>query len=190
MSESRYTIEDKQGDRVEMIIRRDKRLKKTVRWARQSDGSVLVRVPMRYPKRDYPGLLQSVQGKLEQSRKLAKRRTDRDLQKRAEYINQRYFGGRIQWEAIRWVGNMKTRLGSCTSGGSTDGHIRISQEIREWPLWVIDYVIAHELTHRLHPDHSQAFWRTLRQAYPLTERARGFIKGMSYLKGMDFEDGE
>ena len=188
MSESRHTVHDPSGKPVPVVIRRDKRLKKTVRWGKEPDGSMLVRVPQRYPKRQYPDLLQMVEKELAKPAKRARRRTDHDLQKRAEYLNRECFQGRIQWHAIRWVGNMNTRLGSCTTGGPTDGHIRISDKIRSWPLWVVDYVIAHEMTHRLHPDHSAAFWDTLRRAYPLTEQARGFIKGVSYAKGMDLEE--
>jgi hypothetical protein len=84
---------------------------------------------------------------------------------------------------------MNSRLGSCTNGGSTDGHIRISDKIKGWPQWVIDYVIAHELVHRLHADHSKSFWKTLMEAYPKTERARGFIQGVGFTDGHLYEDG-
>jgi predicted metal-dependent hydrolase len=120
-------------------------------------------------------------------RKRAKRRTDADLQRRAQEINRKHFNGEVKWEAIRWVGNMTTRLGSCTTSGSTEGHIRISDRIKHWPAWVIDYVIAHELTHTIHPNHSQAFWDRLTKAYPLTERARGFVRGVGFVEGLDFE---
>ena len=83
---------------------------------------------------------------------------------------------------------MKTRLGSCTNGGPTDGHIRISAEGKDWPQWVIDYLIAHELTHRLHSDHSPEFWDPLTEAYPKTERARGFIKGVLFARGQQLDE--
>jgi predicted metal-dependent hydrolase len=89
----------------------------------------------------------------------------------------------MRWNGIRWVNNMQARLGSCTGGGATDGQIRISDKIKNWPDWVVNYVIAHELMHREHPNHSEAFWRELRAAYPLTERARGFIHGVDYASG-------
>jgi len=127
---------------------------------------------------------------MEKQKKRAARRTDDDLQARARYINRTYFDGNIQWEAIRWVKPMKTRLGSCTTGGPTDGHIRISEEIHEWPQWVVDYIIAHELTHRLHPNHSAAFWKTLENAYPQSERARGFIKGLMFAQGRTWDEDE
>ena len=83
---------------------------------------------------------------------------------------------------------MQSRLGSCTRGGATDGHIRISSRIKDWPDWVIDYVIAHELLHRKHPNHSPTFWSELKHAFPLTERARGFIHGAGFAAGQPFED--
>ena len=36
--------------------------------------------------------------------------------------------------------------------------------------------------------HSARFWETLQQAYPLTERARGFIKGYFFAKGEESEE--
>ena len=35
--------------------------------------------------------------------------------------------------------------------------------------------------------HSKAFWKTLTEAYPFTERARGFIKGIEFAQEFEFE---
>jgi len=188
MTETQYTIRDPRGGEVTVTLRRDRRLKKSARWQQQPDGSILLRVPYRLPKRQIQPLLDDIAAQLTRQQALAKRRTDADLQARAEYINATYFGGQITWRAIRWVGNMQQRLGSCTTGGTTDGHIRISERIKDWPQWVIDYVIAHELAHRVHPNHSKAFWEFLEAAYPLTERARGFIEGVSFAEGRVIEE--
>ena len=190
MVDRKHTITDQNGKQITVWVRGDKRLKKSSRWGWQADGSILLRLPYRFPKRQVPGLLKQIESQLDKGVRQARRRTDADLQARAEKINRKYFEGRIEWQAIRWVGNMETRLGSCTNGGSTDGHIRISDKIKGWPQWVIDYVIAHELTHRLHPDHSKAFWQTLQRAYPKTELARGFIQGIGFAEGQRYEDGE
>lgn len=187
MPKTTHTLNLPDDEHVIVTIQRDKRLKKTARWHRESDGSLLLRIPHRYPKSSLPALLESIQSQLLKQRQRAKRRTDEDLQMRADMINRTYFGGKIQWQAIRWVPPMKTRLGSCTTGGATDGHIRISEEIRAWPQWVVDYVIAHELVHCLHPNHSQEFWQTLQAAYPDSERARGFIKGVRYAQGREWD---
>ncbi len=188
MSEKKYTIQDKNGQPVPVIVRRDKRLKKSSRWQPQPDGSILLRVPYHLRKTQLEQILKQITRRLEKQEKLAERRTDAELQERAEYLNKKCFGGHIQWRAIRWVNNMNTRLGSCTNGGATDGHIRISDKIKDWPQWVIDSVIAHELVHRLHADHSPEFWQTLTEGYPLTERARGFVMGIGFAQGQSYED--
>jgi predicted metal-dependent hydrolase len=188
MPEKKYTIQDKNGKQISVFLRRDKRLKKSSRWQWEADGSILLRVPYRTPKRAIGNLLDQIATQLEKQDKMAARRTDAELQQRAEYLNKKYFNGKIEWKAIRWVGNMNTVLGSCTNGGSTDGHIRISDKIKKWPQWVLDYVVAHEMVHRLYSDHSKQFWATLNHGYPFTERARGFIKGVGFAEGQSYED--
>ena len=186
--DQKHTIQDKDSKEITVFVRRDKRLKKSSRWQWQADGSILLRVPYRFPKRQIPDLLKQITQRLDKRAQQARRRSDSDLQARAKHINKKYFGGQIEWKAIRWVANMNHRLGSCTNGGSTDGHIRISDKIKNWPQWVIDYVIAHELVHRLHSDHSKDFWATLTEGYPKTERARGFIEGIGFAEGESYED--
>jgi len=188
MDEQRYKIQNSQGKQVTINLRRDKRLKKTSRWELMPDGSLLLRVPYRLPKRSIGPLLEQVASQLDKSIALHTHRNDAELQQRAELINTKYFNGKFQWNAIRWVSNMQLRLGSCTRGGTTDGQIRISDKIKDWPGWVIDYVIAHELVHRMHPNHSDTFWNALRAAYPLTEQARGFIRGVGFAAGRTYED--
>jgi predicted metal-dependent hydrolase len=188
MADQRYTIRDRHDNLVQVNLRRDKRLTKSSRWERMPDGSLLLRVPYRLPKRRVGALLEQVASQLDKSAALQSRRNDADLHQRAELINQKHFDGKIQWNAIRWVNNMQTRLGSCTRGGPSDGQIRISNKIKNWPDWVVDYVIAHELMHRKHPNHSSVFWSELKAAYSLTERARGFIHGVGFAAGQPVED--
>jgi predicted metal-dependent hydrolase len=191
MPDEKHTIHDTQGTAYNVVVQRDKRLKKSARWTRERDGTILLRVPYRLPKNQIEPLLKDVAKSLEKQevqRRRRSKRTDAGLQARAEHINQTCFGGRISWSAIKWVGNMEKRLGSCTNGGSTDGHIRISERIREWPTYVVDYVIAHELAHRVHSDHSRAFWEFLTNAYPHTDRARGFIEGNAFARGEEISE--
>ncbi len=188
MADEHYALQDGKGQLVPVKLRRDKRLRRTLRWQRLPDGSLLVRVPPRLPKRQVGPLLEQIKGQLDKVNSSHHRRTDADLQQRAELVNKKYLGGEIRWNAIRWVGDMHTLLGSCSQGGTTDGEIRISDKIKDWPDWVVDYVIAHELMHRKHPNHSAAFWSELRQAYPLTERARGFVRGITFASGRTLRD--
>jgi predicted metal-dependent hydrolase len=188
MAYQRYQIRNSQGQQVIVNLRRDKRLTKTSRWERLPDGTLLLRVPYRLPNRRVAALLEQVATQLDKSITMHRQRNDADLEQRTETLNNKHFKGSIQWNAICWVSNMQSRLGSCTRGGPTDGQIRISDKIKAWPDWVVDYVIAHELLHRKHPNHSAAFWDELRAAYPLTEQARGFIQGVSFTSGQPLED--
>lgn len=193
MAQETHKIRDPQGNPVTVQVQRDKRLKKSARWVPQKDGTILLRVPFRTSRWQIPPLLDDIArglSRLEKKRAQIAARTDGELQARAEHLNKVCFNGHITWTSIRWVGNMEKRLGSCTTGGPTDGAIRISEQIRRWPQWVIDYVIAHELAHRVHPNHSKTFWAYLEAGYPLTERARGFIQGMGFAQGTAWEEDE
>lgn len=190
MLDQKFTLTDNNHKQITVVVRKDKRLSKTSRWVWQKDGSILLRVPQRLKKNEILRMIDQLAGQLEKGSRRIERSSDVELQQRAENINRRYFGGKIQWRSIRWVENMKNRLGSCTQGGATDGDIRISEKIKNYPDWVIDYIIAHELVHRLHPNHSPVFWDTLTGGYPLSERARGFIAGVGFAEGAAYEEAD
>lgn len=164
----------------------DRRLRKTVRWE-ASHNQITIRAPRGVPRRELARLVDEIIEKVLKQRARARQQQDLDLQQRAEAINRQYFDGALQWHTVRWVSNMNKRLGSCTTGGTTDGDIRLSERIRAWPEYVVDYVLAHELAHRKYPNHSQAFWDYLAR-YPHTERARGFIEGIAYAENTSADD--
>ena len=96
--------------------------------------------------------------------------TDRiDLVDRAASLARRY--GLPRPSDIRWVHDMTTRWGSCTS---TTGTIRISSRVAAFPDWVIDYIIVHELAHLEQANHGPQFW-ALVERYPRSERAIGYL---------------
>ena len=53
------------------------------------------------------------------------------------------------------VGNQKSRWGSCSSRGS----VALNWRLIQMPIEVCDYVILHELAHRVQPNHSAKFWQ-------------------------------
>jgi len=61
--------------------------------------------------------------------------------------------------------------------------IRLHAALREMPRWVLQAVIAHELAHVVHPDHSPAFWSLAREVCPELDRAEAFLAGVSWLGG-------
>ena len=166
-----------------VTVTRDARLRKSVRWTLH-EQEIRVRAPQRLSARDLDEVLDEIIAHVLRQRARARKQNDAELEDRARIINRRYFDGELHWHTIRWVSNMRHRLGSCTHGGATDGDIRISVRIKHWPRYVVDYVIAHELVHRKFPNHSAAFWEYLAR-YPHTERARGFIEGVAYAEGDD-----
>ena len=41
-------------------------------------------------------------------------------------------------------------------------------------MWVLDYLLVHELAHLVVGDHSSVFWEVVNR-YPKAERARGYL---------------
>ncbi|MBN1660232.1 MAG: M48 family metallopeptidase [Anaerolineae bacterium] len=173
-------------DPIAVEIVRDGRLRTRIHWEWHGD-TVRVRVPRGVRQADVDRHVADIVAEVKRRRAQVRARADADLEAVAREISRKYFGGEVKWHSIRWVGNMQKRLGSCTTGGPTDGDIRISDKIRGWPDWVIEYVVAHELAHRVHPNHSAAFWEYLGR-YPKTERARGFLQGVAFQSGEDAEE--
>lgn len=171
-------VDNGQGVKIKVRVWRDKRLRKSARAAFQ-DGEILVRLPPRLPEDEVDSMVDKLVKQLLKPERRSLQESDSYLAERAAYLNKKHFGNKLQWNSIRWVSNMQRRLGSCTNGGPTDGDIRISDKIQQWPTWVIDYVIAHEIVHRAHPNHSADFWKMLGR-YPHVEKALGFVEGVSF----------
>lgn len=66
----------------------------------------------------------------------------------------------------------KTRWGSCNSCGI----IHLNWRLIQMPLHLVDYVVAHELSHLLEMNHSARFWRLVENAYPNYLMARKELK--------------
>jgi predicted metal-dependent hydrolase len=98
-----------------------------------------------------------------------------DLEARAATLARRF--GLPSPDSIRWVDNQESRWGSTTP---VDRTIRISNRLADFPDWVVDYVIVHELAHLRVPGHNAEFW-ALVDRYPKAERAKGFL----IAKGLD-----
>lgn len=92
-----------------------------------------------------------------------------DLPGRGRSLARRY--GLPEPVDVRWVDNQRHRWASCTV---ERGDIRVSRRLADFPPWVLDYVLVHELAHLVEPNHSPAFWRLV-DRYPLAERARGYL---------------
>lgn len=150
-------------------VRRSARRKKTISAEIVSDALV-VSIPARLSQADEQHWVTEMAGRLSSRVRRDRLNEDGALLRRATQLGDRYLGG-VRPRDISWAGAQRSCWGSCSP---QDGSIVISMAIADYPPWVRDYVILHELAHLLVPDHSQRFW-TLVGAYPMTERARGYL---------------
>ncbi len=156
--------------RVKVEVVRSPRRRKTVEAVREGNR-IVVRLPATLTGSEARRWVKEMVDRLEESEQLQRLNEKRELQRRAEELHKRYFNGRPRLSSVRYVSNQRDRYGSCTP---SDGTIRLSHVLAEFPDWVRDYVIVHELAHLRVTDHSPRFWELVRR-YPLAERARGFL---------------
>lgn len=77
----------------------------------------------------------------------------------------------LSYGAIR-ITSANRRWGSC----STSGNLNFSWKLIMAPLWVVDYVVVHELAHLEHKNHSSSFWSRVKVMYPPYEKAKTWLK--------------
>ncbi len=65
-----------------------------------------------------------------------------------------------------------TQWGSCT----IEGKIRLNWRLVHFSLPLIDYVIAHELSHLREMNHSPRFWATVQSVFPEFQEARKALR--------------
>jgi hypothetical protein len=63
------------------------------------------------------------------------------------------------------------RWGSCTVGSNVTFNWRLIKA----PMFVIDYIIIHELAHLLEANHTPKFWNIVRTHVPKMEKARAWL---------------
>jgi predicted metal-dependent hydrolase len=163
-------------------VRRSHRRRRTVSAYREGD-TVVVLLPGQMTRAEEEHWVAEMLRRLQRSetrRRSRARESDAALLARCRELARRYFDGAARPATVRWVPAMRTRWASCTPA---EGTIRISERLREAPGWVVDYVLVHELAHLLVPGHGQDFWELVRR-YPRTERAIGYLEGVSAAGGL------
>lgn len=94
----------------------------------------------------------------------AKRIIPVKVRKFAELIGVTY--GRIT------IRNQKTRWGSC----SAEGNLNFNCVLMRAPEEIVDYVVVHELCHRIHMDHSAEFWKEVGSVIPDYKDRRKWLR--------------
>ncbi|WP_425402179.1 M48 family metallopeptidase [Jonesia quinghaiensis] len=155
-------------------VRRSARRKSTVSAYREGDTTV-VSIPARFTARQEREWVTKMVARLD-DKEARRRPSDTELMARAQELSAQYLDGKAQPTSVRWVDNQERRWGSCTM---PEASIRISRRVRGLPAWVIDYVLLHELGHIIVPTHGPEFWELMAR-YPRTDRAQGFLEGLSF----------
>jgi predicted metal-dependent hydrolase len=85
----------------------------------------------------------------------------------------------VEFAAAKIVDN-RYRWGSCTN----NDNISFNWRLIKAPMFVIDYVIVHELAHLIEANHTTRFWSIVRAKTPTMEKAKAWLKE----HGQDLEE--
>jgi len=163
-------------------VRRSTRRRRTVSAYRDGERTVVL-IPARMSRAEERRWVSVMLERL--ARQDARLRpSDDELMARAQDLSRRHLDGRARPASVRWVTNQGSRWGSCTPADRT---IRLSTRLQGMPSWVVDYVLVHELAHLLEAGHGPGFW-ALVDRYPRTERARGYLEGVSATAELGLRD--
>lgn len=169
---------------VQYTIIKSKR--KTLGLQVKEDGQVIVRAPYRVSKRQIDTFVQSheewirkAQKKMAEMQENRNRITEQQrregVERALELIPQRvaYFAERMQVSYGRiTIREQKTRWGSCSS----KGNLNFNWKLVLVPPELLDYVVVHELAHRIEMNHSQQFWAVVEQEMPDYKERRKCLK--------------
>lgn len=182
VTRSRYGLGVYEHPHQDVEVRRSRRRVSSVS-AHREGGRTIVSIPARFTPAQEREWVERMLERLAAKEK-RRRPSDEELMTRATELSSRYLEGLAVPSSVRWASNQNKRWGSCSVA---ERAIRISTRVKGLPTWVLDYVLLHELAHLLQPGHGPQFWALL-DAYPRTERARGFLEGISFAR--DYPPGD
>jgi predicted metal-dependent hydrolase len=77
----------------------------------------------------------------------------------------------VEFKAAKIVDN-RYRWGSCTAADNISFNWRLIKA----PMFVVDYVIVHELAHLIEANHTDPFWNIVRAKTPTMDKAKAWLK--------------
>lgn len=105
-----------------------------------------------------------------------------ELEKKEVYLKaaREYFPKRVEYYANLLhvtigritIREQKTRWGSCSSKGNLNFNWRLMLAPEE----VRDYVVLHEVAHRIEMNHSKAFWKIVETTMPDYKQHKQWLK--------------
>lgn len=72
-----------------------------------------------------------------------------------------------------WIRKMTSRWGVCNTKSK---NITLNSELMKRDIKYLDYVIVHELSHLIHPNHSRSFWKLVEENCPNYKELRKEMK--------------
>ena len=102
-----------------------------------------------------------------------KQKTVEITAKQAKAFAEKY---KLKYEKINGT-RAEKRWGSCSSKGSLNFSYRLVMA----PPAVIEYVVAHELAHLKHQNHSEKFWALVGEMLPAYKERRAWLKKNGFL---------
>lgn len=145
--------------------------RKTLEISIKPGGILVVRAPLRFPKKQIEAfLLQKQNWILEKQKSMAEKPAPKEYSPEEVAAMKQTALARIlprvehyanlmgaQYSGVNVTG-AKKRWGSCSAKNS----LNFSFLLAEKPLEFVDSVVIHELCHTFHHDHSPAFWKMVR----------------------------
>ncbi|KPQ43997.1 MAG: Zinc metalloprotease [Candidatus Methanoperedens nitroreducens] len=77
----------------------------------------------------------------------------------------------VNFDEVKIVDN-RYRWGSCT----VNNNVNFNWRLIKAPMFVIDYIIVHELAHLIETNHTPKFWNIVRAQSPTMEKAKAWLK--------------
>lgn len=79
------------------------------------------------------------------------------------------------------ISDIKYRWGSCTPKNNLNFNWRLIKA----PMYVLKYIVIHELTHLIEPNHTPEFWNIVSIQHPGYEKAKNWLKENGELLEID-----
>ena len=160
--------------------------RKTISLGVSEDGTITVRAPYRFPVKEADRFVEEHKdwiavrlAEYEKIRALKPSYTEKeksDYKRKAKAVLEekcRCFAERmgVSYGTVT-VREQKTLWGSC----SAKGNLSFNWKLVRMPEEIMDYLVVHELAHRVEMNHSPAFWAVVERELPDYKRRRDWLK--------------
>lgn len=155
-------------DGFKILLIRSRARKRTIQAKLLEDRTIKVMAPFHSDVKFIEDFIRKSVKKLSTKAKIPE--GDGSLTVRAEMLRKKFIPEAPDF-SIGYSDSLRTTWGKCFV---RDKSIILNNKLKDYPLWVTDLVIIHEIAHLIHADHGKEF-RTLVSRYKLKERATGYL---------------